>query len=162
MKCVEAFPIPNEEAFTCMSALYDGFFAHFGLPLQLHSDQGRNFECRLVAELTKLAGIRRTRTMLFHPQSNGQTERMNKTLLQMLRVTAHTNPIDSPMKIPTFLAACRMTPTKSPKSYPTRQCWHGNLGAPVLSLPHIRRKVPALCCLSTKRSDKTCGQPMRK
>ncbi len=64
-KWVEAYPLPNEEASTCMHALYTGFFARFGLPAQLHSDQGRNFESRLVAELTKLAGIRRTRTPRF-------------------------------------------------------------------------------------------------
>jgi len=42
-KCVEAYALPNEEASTCMQALYTGFFSRFGIPIQLHSDQGRNF-----------------------------------------------------------------------------------------------------------------------
>ena len=71
-KWAEAFPLPNEEAHTCMSALYNGFFSRFGMPTQLHSDQGRNFESKLVAELVKLTGIRRTRTTPFHPRSDGQ------------------------------------------------------------------------------------------
>ena len=95
-------------------------FSLVDLLLQLHSDQGRNFESRLVAELTKLAGIRRTRTTPFHPQSDGQTERMNKTLLQMLTATAHEKPNDWPMKISTVLAAYRMTPHKVTKISPNQ------------------------------------------
>jgi len=43
-KWVEAYPLPDQEAHTCITALFNGFFARFGLPRQLHSDQGRNFE----------------------------------------------------------------------------------------------------------------------
>ena len=73
-KWADAFALPNEEASTCMDALYTGMFSRFGMPNQLHSDQGRNFESKLFSELTKLAGIRRTRTTPFHPRSDGQTE----------------------------------------------------------------------------------------
>jgi len=112
-KWTKAYPLPNKEASTCMTALYNNFFARFGLPMQLHSDQGRNFESKLVAELTKLAGIRRTRTTPFHPRSDGQVERMNRTILAMLRTTAHDCPQDWLDKPPTILAAYRMTPHSS-------------------------------------------------
>ena len=86
-KWVEAYPLPDQEATTCMDAAYAGFFARFGLPLQLHSDQGRNFESTLVKELCALAEVHKTRTTLFHPCSDGLTERANRTILQMLRTT---------------------------------------------------------------------------
>jgi len=70
-KWVEAYPLPNEEAATCMMVLFNQFFSRFGFPAQLHSDQGRNFESKLVQELTKPAGIRRTHTTPFHPQCDG-------------------------------------------------------------------------------------------
>ena len=70
-KWAEAYALPNEEASTCMTALYNGMFSRFGMPNQLHSDQGRNFESKLFSELTKFAGIRRTRTTPFHPRSDG-------------------------------------------------------------------------------------------
>jgi len=69
----EAYALPNEEASTCMDALYNGFFARFGISNQIHCDQGRNFESKLFTELTRIAGIRKTRTTPFHPRSDGQT-----------------------------------------------------------------------------------------
>jgi len=76
-----------------MTALYNDLFSRFGMPNQLHSDQGRNFESKLFSELTKLAGIRRTRTTPFHPRSDGQTERINRTILAIMgayRMTPHS------------------------------------------------------------------------
>jgi len=43
-----AFALPDAEASTCMRAMYDGCFPKFGLPRQIHSDQGRNFESKLL------------------------------------------------------------------------------------------------------------------
>ena len=88
------------------------FFSRFGLPAQLHSDQGRQFESKLVAELSKLTGIRKTRTTPLHPRSDGQVERFNRTLLTMLRATAHDQPEDWPSRLPAILAAYRMTPRR--------------------------------------------------
>jgi len=64
-----------------MRALYSAFFSGFGLSSQLHSDQGGNFESKLVAELCSIAGINKTWTTLFHPRSDGQTKRANRTIL---------------------------------------------------------------------------------
>ena len=109
-KWAEAYALPNVEASTCMTALYNGLFSRFGMPNQLHSDQGRYFESKLFSELTNLAGIRRTRTTPFHPRSDEQTERMNRTILAMLRATAYDNPGDWPGKLTAITAAYRMTP----------------------------------------------------
>jgi len=81
-KWVEAYPLPDQEDSTCMDAAYAGFFARFGLPLQLHSDQGHNFESTLVKELCALAGVHKTRTTPFHPRSDGLTERANRTIFK--------------------------------------------------------------------------------
>lgn len=103
-----------------MTALYNNLFARLGLPRQLHSDQGPNFESRLVAELCKLTGVHRTRTTPFHPRSDGQTERMNRTLLQMLRTTASDHPRDWPTKLPSVMAAYRMTKHATTSVTPNR------------------------------------------
>ena len=69
-----AFALPDAEASACMRIMYDGFFAQFGLPNQLHTDQDRNFESKLFHEMCQLTGVVKTRTTPFHPQSDRQTE----------------------------------------------------------------------------------------
>jgi len=71
--------------------MYDGFCASFGLPRQIHTDLGRNFEGKVFHELCQLTGIKKTHTTPFHAQSDGQTEKMNRTLLQILTTTADEN-----------------------------------------------------------------------
>jgi len=96
-----------------MSALYTNFFSRFGMRRQLHSDQGKHFESKLFAELCTITGVNKTRTTPFHPRSDGQTERMNRTILQMLRTSVTDNSADWPSKIPIVLAAYRMTVHKT-------------------------------------------------
>jgi len=108
-KWAEAYPLKDSEAPTCMRALYNGFFSRFGLPRQLHSDQSKNFESKLFHEFCELTGVHKSKTTPFHPQCDGQTERMNRTLLQMLRATCQDNPQSWPQKLDTVMAAYRMT-----------------------------------------------------
>jgi len=77
-KWVEAYPLQDQEAATCITAVYNGMFSRFGLPRQLHSDQGRNFESQLVTRLCNITGVYKTITSAFHPRSDGLTERANR------------------------------------------------------------------------------------
>jgi len=109
-KWLEAIPLCNAEAPTCMRALYSAFFSRFGLPRQLHSDHGSNFESKLVAEICSITGINKTRTTPFHLRFDGQTERANRTILQIFRASIDEQPESWPDRLPTLLAAYRMTP----------------------------------------------------
>jgi len=93
-----------------MRALYSAFFSRFGLPRQLHSDQGSNFESKLVVELCSIPGMNKTRTTPFHPRSDGQTQRVNRTILQMLHASIDAQPESWPDRLLALLAAYRMTP----------------------------------------------------
>lgn len=72
-----AFPTHNQQAPTVAKLLWEKILVNFGFPQRLHSDQGRDFESRIIRDLCKVAGIEKTRTTPYHPQGNGQTERFN-------------------------------------------------------------------------------------
>jgi hypothetical protein len=47
----EAYAIPNQEVSTVAGAIVTNFFCRFGVLRDLHSDQSRNFESRLLQVL---------------------------------------------------------------------------------------------------------------
>lgn len=96
-----------------MRATYDGFFVQFGLPRQFHSDLGRNYESKLFHNLCLLTGTNKSHTTAFHPRSDGQTKRMNRTLLLMFKTTVDENPATWPQRLPTVMSAYRTTVHKT-------------------------------------------------
>ena len=55
-KWVEVYLLPNQEANTVAEALVKNFVCWFGVPLIIHSDQGRNFESLVFSEMCQLLG----------------------------------------------------------------------------------------------------------
>ena len=80
-----AVPIVDQSAATVARAVYNEWFVRYGVPDQLHSDRGTQFEAALFAELFSIFGTDKTRTTLYRPQANGKCERFNRTLVAMLR-----------------------------------------------------------------------------
>lgn len=78
------YPSKGQQAPTLAKVLVEKFFIHYGLPARIHSDQGRDFESRLIRQLCKLLGMKNSRTTPYHPQGDPQPERFNQILLNML------------------------------------------------------------------------------
>ena len=57
---------------------------HHGLPGKAVSDRGPQFVVEFIRKLYQLLGIKLTATTAYHPQGNGQTERVNQELEQYL------------------------------------------------------------------------------
>jgi hypothetical protein len=64
--------------------LISEIYLKFGTPKTLLSDRGVQFMSGLVQELLKELGTKHTPTTAYHPQCNGLTERMNKTLIGIM------------------------------------------------------------------------------
>ena len=84
-KWLECFPLPQQNTEETAKYVVDGFISRFGCPLEIHTDQGKNFDGKLFTSMCELLQITKTRTTPYRPCSNGQVEHYNRTLLQLIR-----------------------------------------------------------------------------
>jgi hypothetical protein len=87
---------------------------------QLHTDQGRQFEAALFQQVCDLLQIKKTRTTPFHPQSDGQTERLNRTLEDILAKLCAEHSADWDEMLPFALAAYRSSVHSTTGETPNR------------------------------------------
>ncbi|GFX79069.1 retrovirus-related Pol polyprotein from transposon 412 [Trichonephila clavipes] len=92
-KWLEAYPIPEQEASTVAEVLVQHWFSRFGVPLQLHSNQGTNFDSAVCKRLCEILPIDKTRTTALHPQSDGMVERFNRTILNSLSILVSSDKV---------------------------------------------------------------------
>ncbi|KAL0160140.1 hypothetical protein M9458_043865, partial [Cirrhinus mrigala] len=79
-------PLPKlPTAMEMVEALCESVFRFYGLPEDIVSDRGPQFTSRLWASFFHLLGVNISLTSGYHPQSNGQAERLNQELARFLR-----------------------------------------------------------------------------
>lgn len=98
-KMAHAFPCHNQSAKQVARRLWNDFFCVYGFPKRIHSDQGANFESKMIRSLLEMAGIQKSHTTPYHPMGNGLAERFNRTLGNMIRAL----PVESKAKWPQLL-----------------------------------------------------------
>lgn len=106
-------PTRNQTAKTTAEALYNHFILPYGIPAKIHSDQGGNFESELMKELCNVLGMQKSRTTVYHPMSNGITERFNRTLIGMLGTLEPEKKGDWKNHIAALVQAYNCTPHSS-------------------------------------------------
>ena len=74
---------------------------------KFNTDQGRNFDSKLIKEMSQLFGIQKTRATPLHPQPNGQVERQNRTILEYLSKYITNNQQDWDRWVSLYLLAYR-------------------------------------------------------
>ncbi|CDI74246.1 hypothetical protein EPH_0001880 [Eimeria praecox] len=80
--------LPAQKSFTAadtVEILAERLIRYHGFPEALISDRAPRFQSELWQQLYKRLNIKRVMPSSYHPQSDGQTERVNRTLEQMLR-----------------------------------------------------------------------------
>ena len=112
-KWSEAWAIPDQEAQTVARVFVTQFVSRYGAPMMIHTDQGRNFESKLFKAMCKLLGVKKTRTTAFTPRSNGQVERMNKTISTMIGSYIAENQHVWDENLAMLMMAYRATPQES-------------------------------------------------
>ncbi|UYV63268.1 hypothetical protein LAZ67_2003589 [Cordylochernes scorpioides] len=71
--------------------LVEDIFLLHGASQYLISDRGSQFTSNLMKEVMKMCKIKHCFTTSYHPQTNGLTERLNRTLLNMLSMYVNTD-----------------------------------------------------------------------
>ena len=77
------FPVPDKNAIT-IAKKFTSFITRFGAPITWGSDNGGEFRNKIIEALCKVYGVRKTYSLAFHPQSNGQCERKNSSIISEL------------------------------------------------------------------------------
>ena len=127
-KWPEVYPLPNQEATTVARALIG---ASFAVPLEIHSDQGRNFESKVFAEMCRLMRIYKTRTTPGYPQSDGMVERFNRMLLISLAMYTSNHQRDWEEYLPYVLFAYRSAVHESTGESPSKMMLGRDVRVPV-------------------------------
>lgn len=130
-KWIESFPLKSITAKTVASTLVDQFVCRFGVPREIHTDQGRQFESELFKELCELLDINKTRTTAFHPESDGLIERAQRTLEEMLSKYVETNQRNWDEILPLLLMAYRSSKHESTKMTPNMMMLGREIDLPV-------------------------------
>ena len=72
-------------------AFFNNWYCENGLPLNMFCDRDKLFMSRFWKALTKLTGVKMNMSSAYHPQTDGSSERTNKTLNQALRYHVKRN-----------------------------------------------------------------------
>ena len=79
-KWMEAYAIPSIHAEVVAEKLLTEFMSRFGVPHQIKSDRGKQFDCELFNHLCRLLEVDHFMSTPFHPQGNSKCERMVKVV----------------------------------------------------------------------------------
>ena len=81
---VITIPMIDQTARTVATHLVNNVFTIFASPTQFLTDQGTQFKSELLRTICELFGIKQINTTTYHAQTDGLTERFNRTMADML------------------------------------------------------------------------------
>ena len=130
-KYAMAIPLAECKAEDIAQAFVTRWVSIFGAPQQIHTDRGRNVDGELMRELSRLLDADKTRTSGYHPQGDGQVERQNRTILNMMNSYAAQEPENWDQHLSTVLIGYNSTRHSSTGFEPNRLAMGCNISMPV-------------------------------
>ncbi|UYV72881.1 hypothetical protein LAZ67_10001063 [Cordylochernes scorpioides] len=86
--------LPTSESVEVAKFFIKDVILKHGAPREVITDRGRNFTSSMIRDLNKHCRITHRTTTAYHPQTNGLTERLNKTIADMLFMYVDVNQKD--------------------------------------------------------------------
>ena len=112
----KAYFIPTKESSTAEDLAYVFFrniYANHGLPNEIISDRGSTFMSKFWQSLMARIGLKHKASTAYHPQTDGQTERINQIVETYLRCYVNFDQNDWVEYLPTAQASYNSTPVES-------------------------------------------------
>lgn len=102
-KYAEVVPVSSKNAEEIANAIFQDWICRYGVPQQIHSDQGKEFCNNLSKELFEMLQINHTTTSPYHPQCNAQAGVFNKTVRKYLQSFVSESTLDWEMYVPALM-----------------------------------------------------------
>ena len=120
-------------------AFVSTWVSRFGVPLQLVTDRGAQFESELFSHLSRTLGFVRLRTTAYNPKCNGLLERQHRTLKTILRARKG----DWFQSLPIALFAMRITPSATTEEAPFTLVTGASILAPSMCFNYPKQESEA-------------------
>ncbi|XP_063596236.1 uncharacterized protein LOC134773090 [Penaeus indicus] len=105
----ELVAVPSKAAVHVTKAFHDVICCRHGCPHYLSSDNGTEFVNQVLASLTQQLNVTQVNVLPFRPQANGITERLNRSILTILRQLVDDSKDDWDVLLPTVQSAINST-----------------------------------------------------
>ena len=112
-KWPEVFATLGQTSSTIAELLVEHVITRHGVPSELLSDQGTAFLSKLMLDVYKIMGIRKTNTTVYHPQTDGLVEQFHRTLTDILANSTERGGKDWNRQLPYVLFAYRASKQRS-------------------------------------------------
>jgi len=117
---VEAYPLPDLTAASVANTILQEFVCRYGAPIRICSDRGSNFTAELFGKVAQIINSQQQLSPAYCPWVNGSVERMNGTLVRMLRHYVNSEQDDWDEKLPFVLFAYRSSVNRTTGFSPFR------------------------------------------
>ena len=144
-KFVTTVALADQQAETIKEELWPKWFAYFGIPNSLLSDQGPNVDGRVIRELCKQLKILKMHSSPYHPEGNGSTERSIGSVKTIIRSMCQARSIaveDWDKLLEEATLAYNNTVNKSTGFSPFRSMFGNDATLPLDNACNIQSAVP--------------------
>ena len=106
----QAFVTPNQKAITIAKILVDKWFYVYGIPACIHSDKGHSYDNEIMSHLYAMYGVEQSTTMPYNLHGNAPMERLNCTLIGLLKSLSKVQKSNWLLHLPSLVFAHNAMP----------------------------------------------------
>ena len=114
----QAYATRKNDGKAAADKIFNHFILQYGFPTRFHHDLGKEFNNKLFGDLHRLTGIKMSNTTPYHPQGDGQTERLNRTVINMLKSIPENEKGNWRVHLPKLMFAYNATVNKTTQFSP--------------------------------------------